>query len=67
MVGILGYSGTATNSFSDNYLKAAFTAEISNYLDEVEGLEKTVGQDASAADSQCIILPYREKSTSTKC
>ena len=35
---------------------------MSNYLDEVEGLEKTVGQDASVAEAECITRPeYREK------
>ena len=51
-----------TNAFSDNLLKAVFRGAISNYLDEVEQLEKTVGQDASVAEAQCIIQPHRENS-----
>ena len=50
------FLSTATNYSSDSHLKAAFTDGISNYLDEVEQLEKTVGHDASVA-----IQPYREK------
>ena len=53
---------TAANFFSDNLLKAVFTVRISNYLDEVEELEKTVGQDASVAEAQCITQPHRESS-----
>ena len=49
---------------SDNHLEAVFTGEISNYLDEVEQLEKTVGQDAFVAEAQCITLPYHEKALS---
>ena len=52
---------TAANSSSDNHLKATFTEGISNYLDEVEQLEKTVGRDASVAEAQCIFQPFREK------
>ena len=61
MVNILGQleGCTTANSFLDNYLKAAFAGEISNYLDEVDQLEKTVGQDASVAEAQCIIQPRR--------
>ena len=55
MVGMLGYGCTVANSFSDNHLKAAFTKGISDYLDKVEQLEETVGQDASAAGVQCIV------------
>ena len=57
MVNILGQleGCTAANPFLDNHLKAVFAGEISNYLDEVDQLEKTVGQDASVAEAQCII------------
>ena len=53
---------TAANLFSDNLLKAVFTVAISNYLDEVDELEKTVVQDASVAEAQCIIQSHRESS-----
>ena len=55
------FHSTAANSSSDNHLKAACTEGISSYLDEVQQLEKTVGQDASAAEAQCIIQSCREK------
>ena len=55
------YLSTAANSISDNHLMSIFTGGISNYLEEVEQLEKTVGQDASVAEAQCIIQPVREK------
>ena len=47
---------------SDNLLKTVITGPISNYLDEVEQLEKTVGQDASVLEAQGIIQQlYHEK------
>ena len=47
---------------SDNLLKAVFTGPISNYLDEIEQLEKAVGQNASVAEAQGIIQQlYHEK------
>ena len=55
------FLSTAANCSSDNHLKAAFTEGISNYLNEIEQLEQTVGRDASVAEAQCIILPYRKK------
>ena len=55
-----GFS-TAANSFSESHLKAIFTGEMSNYLDEVEQLERTVGQDASVAEYQSTIQLYRQK------
>ena len=63
---------TAANSFSDkNHIKPlgwfglVFARTISSYLDEVEQLEKTVGQDALVAEAQCII--HTAKSTVTQC
>ena len=56
------FLSTAADSSLDNRLEATFTEGISNYLDEVEQLEKTVGHDASLAEAQCIIQPYRGKS-----
>ena len=50
-------NSSRTNAFSDNILKAVFRGAISNYLDEVEQLEKTVGQDASVAEARSI-QPY---------
>ena len=61
MVGMLGYGCTVAKSFSDNHLKAAFTKGTSDYLDEIEQLEETVGKDASVAGAQCITQSYREK------
>ena len=55
------FLSTAANYFSGGRLMAVFTGGISDYLDEVEQLEKTVGQDASVAEAQCIIQPYCEK------
>ena len=55
------FLGATANSSSDNYLEATFTEGISNYLDEVEQLEKTVGHDASLAGAQCIINPTVKK------
>ena len=60
MVGNLAPSSNAVNSFSDNHFKAVFTRGISDYLDEVERLEDTIGQDASVAEANCIIQPYHE-------
>ena len=54
------FLSTAANSSSDNHLKAVFTEGISNYLNEIEQLEKTVGCDASVSEAQCI-QPYREQ------
>ena len=61
------FLSTTAKSSTDNHLEAVFTEGISNYLDEVEQLEKTVEHDASAAGAQCIIQPYREKSAGTQC
>ena len=53
---------TTVNSFSDNPIDAAFTTrEISNYLQEIEGLEETVGQDAAVAEAECMIQGYCKK------
>ena len=55
-------NSSRADSFSDNLYKPVFGGAISNYLDEVEQLEKTVGQDASVAEAQCIIQPHHENS-----
>ena len=62
MVGMLESCASATaHSSSDNHLEAVFTEAISNYLDEVEQLEETIGKDASVTEAECIIQPYRER------
>ena len=61
------FLSTAANSSSDNYLEAAFTEGISNYLDEVEQLGGAVGHDASVAGAQCIVRSYREQTLATQC
>ena len=45
------------NSLTENALKGVFVAdELSGYLREVETLQRTVEDDASAAEAQCISL-----------
>ena len=61
MTATKSFLGATTNSSSDNHLEATFTEGVSEYLDEVERLEKTVGHDAFLAGAQCIIQPYCEK------
>jgi hypothetical protein len=46
-----------TDSLSENILKGVFSTDgLSNYLHEVETLQRTVEDDARAADAQCILL-----------
>ena len=45
------FLSTAADSSSVNHLKAAFTEGISNYFNEIEQLEKTVGRNAPVAEA----------------
>jgi hypothetical protein len=50
-----------TDSLSENILKGVFsTGGLSDYLREVETLQRTVEDDARAADAQCILLIHLE-------
>ena len=50
-----------TNSLTENILKGVFaTDELSDYLREVESLQRTVEDDARAADAQCITPVHLE-------
>ena len=49
------------NSLTENILKGVFpTDELSDYLRKVETLQRTVEDDARAADAQCILLMHLE-------
>ena len=50
-----------TNSLTEDILKGIFaTNELSDYFCEVEALQRTVEDDARAADAQCILLIHLE-------
>ena len=50
-----------TNSPSENTPKDVFSIdELSDYLCEVENWQRTVEDDARAADAQCILLIHLE-------
>jgi hypothetical protein len=50
-----------TDSLSENILKGVFsTDELSDYLHEIGALQRTVEDDARAADAQCILLIHLE-------
>ena len=58
---ILSLSAILPLTLSDHPPKAAAMRAVSNYLDEIEQLEKTAGQDASVAEAYDIIRLCREK------
>ncbi|KAI5794245.1 hypothetical protein FPQ18DRAFT_388611 [Pyronema domesticum] len=54
-IAILKFLAKAIDKLKQNHLKSVFTTEdISNYLGDVQNLEKTVGYDADVAKEQCI-------------